>query len=346
MLIKDVILRLTGTFVLMFFFLAFVHSQEESDSVSIRIMFYNVENLFDIVDDTLKEDNEFLPGGLMRWNQTRYVHKINSVYKTIIAAGEWNPPAIIGLCEIENRKVLDDLVYGTYLSNYGYGIIHEESPDPRGIDVCLIFRKDIVHVIDHKSWIPPGVKREDFLTRSILYSKCVIFDDTIHLIVNHWPSRRGGVLAGEPMRNKIAMMIRNAVDSLSNVSPGISKIIIMGDFNCSPDDPVIQSLINPGVPKATLLINLADKFRSNVSGTYRYMGTWEMLDQIIVSSGLLNCKHGVFTDIKDFRIFKPDFLLKDDSKYPGVTTFSTYRGYRYEGGFSDHLPVLLDLSTR
>jgi predicted extracellular nuclease len=330
----------------MFLFLTFTYSQEEADSVPVRIMFYNVENLFDVFDDPLKDDNEFLSGGVMRWNQSRYLKKINSVYKTIIAAGEWSPPAIIGLCEIENRKVLDDLVNGTYLYNYGYGIIHEESPDPRGIDVCLIFRKDMVHVIDYRLWIPAGLKKDDFHTRSVLYSKCVIFNDTIHLIINHWPSRRGGVLAGEPMRNRIAMMIRNAVDSLSNASSGISKIIIMGDFNCGPDDPVIQSLVNPKGTKAALLINLADKYRSNVSGTYRYMGTWEMLDQIIVSDGLINCKQGLFTDIKDFRIFKPDFLLKNDSKYPGVTTFSTYRGYRYQGGFSDHLPVLLDLSTR
>ena len=337
---------MTSTLVLMFLFLTFAYSREESDSLPVRIMFYNVENLFDIVDDPLTDDNEFLPSGLMRWNQSRYYKKINSVYKTIIAAGEWNPPAIIGLCEIENRKVLDDLVNGTYLSNYGYGIIHEESPDPRGIDVCLIFRKDLVHIIDYKSWTPPGINKDDFHSRSVLYSKCLVYSDTIHIIINHWPSRRGGVLTGEPVRNQIAMMIRNAVDSLNSVSNGISKILIMGDFNCGPDDPVIQSLVNPGKPGVLSLTNLADKYKSNVSGTYRYMGTWEMLDQIIVSDGLLNCAKGLFSDITGFRIFKPDFLLRSDSKYPGVTTFSTYRGYRYQGGFSDHLPVLIDLGFR
>jgi endonuclease/exonuclease/phosphatase family metal-dependent hydrolase len=203
-----------------------------------------------------------------------------------------------------------------------------------------------VNLIDYKYWIPAGVKKEDFLTRSILYSKFVLFNDTIHLIINHWPSRRGGVLAGESMRNRIARMIRNAVDSLSIVSSGITKMIIMGDFNCGPDDPVIQSLVNQDGPGAPLLVNLAEKYRSNIPGTYRYMGTWEMLDQIIVSDGLLNCTEGLFTDFKDFSIFKPDFLLKNDSKYPGITTYSTYRGYRYQGGFSDHLPVLLDLNIR
>jgi endonuclease/exonuclease/phosphatase family metal-dependent hydrolase len=346
MLIKDVVLRMTGTLVLMFLFLTFSYSQEKYNSVPVRIMFYNTENLFDIADDSLKDDNEFLPSGLMRWNQSRYYKKINSVYKTIIAAGEWTPPAIVALCEIENRKVLEDLVNGTYLSNSGYGIIHEESPDPRGIDVCLLFRKELVQIIDHKSWIPRGIKAADFHTRSVLYLKCVILGDTIHFVVNHWPSRRGGVLPGEPVRSEIAMMIRNAVDSLENVSSGMSKIIIMGDFNCGPDDPVIQLLVNPDRTSAQPLVNLAEKYRSDIPGTYRYMGSWEMLDQIIVTPGLLNCSNGLFTDIRNFRIFRPDFLLKTDSKYPGMTTFSTYRGYRYQGGFSDHLPVLLDLDHR
>lgn len=346
MLIRDIVLRVTGTLVLMFLFLTFSYPQEKYDSVPVRIMFYNVENLFDISDEPLKDDNEFLPSGLMRWNQTRYAKKINSVYKTIIAAGEWNPPAVIGLCEIENRTVLDDLISGTYLSNYGYGIIHEESPDPRGIDVCILFRKELVNIIDYRSWIPKGIKANDFHTRSVLYSKCVILGDTIHFFINHWPSRRGGVLAGEPVRSAIALMIRDAVDSLYNVSSGTSKIIIMGDFNCGPDDPVIQSLVNPAIEAAPSLINLAEKYRSDIPGTYRYMGTWEMLDQIIVTPGLLNCTRGLFTEIKEFRIFRPEFLLKTDSKYPGLTTYSTYRGYRYQGGFSDHLPVLIDLGYR
>jgi predicted extracellular nuclease len=330
----------------MFLFLAFAYSQERSDSLPLRIMFYNTENMFDTVDDTLTGDDEFLPKGLMRWDQFRYNKKVNSVYKTIVAAGGWNPPAIVGFCEIENRKVLEDLVYGTLLSNYNYGIIHEDSPDTRGIDVCMIFRKDMVRIIDYRSWIPSAIAKNDFHSRSVLYVKCVMMSDTVHVIVNHWPSRRGGVLSGEPLRKEIAAMLRNAVDSLSNISSGISKIIILGDFNCSPDDPVIQVLVNPQIKGTLKLMNMAEQFESLNSGTYRYMGTWEMLDQIIVSECLVNSSTGLFTDSKAFRIFKPDFLLQSDAKYPGMTTFSTYRGYRYQGGFSDHLPVLLDIGIR
>jgi endonuclease/exonuclease/phosphatase family metal-dependent hydrolase len=350
MLIKKSILKLTSSLVLLLFLLRSVDCQEDQSIRTVRVMFYNVENLFDTYDDSLKDDEEFLPLGLRRWNKTRYNKKINSLYKTIIAAGEWSPPAIVAFCEIENRKVLEDLIYETSLSRYPYGIIHEESPDERGIDVCFIFRKDIVHIIDHRSWIPKGEKREYFNSRSVLYAKCEILGDTIHLIMNHWPSRRGGVLAGETKRMSIAGMVRNAADSLYSKSCGQAKIVIMGDFNSDPDDPAIQTLINPGGPgmRSTdlSLTNLADKKSPGISGTYRYMGVWEMIDQIIVSNRLLNCNKGLFTNSGNFRIFASDFLLKNDSKYPGLTTYSTYRGYRYQGGISDHLPVLLDLGFR
>jgi predicted extracellular nuclease len=251
---------------------------------------------------------------------------------------------------VENRHVLEDLIYGTYLSRYNYGIIHEESPDERGIDVCLIYRKDLVKIIDTRSWIPDKVNRAGFRTRYVLYAKCSILGDTFHIIVNHWPSRRGGVLAGETVRTDIGRMVRDAADSLGRTNSGRSKIIILGDFNCTPDDNVIEDLINPdpenGKTRAVKLINLADTDQQKGSGTYKYSGTWELIDQVIVSEWLLRCHEGFTADINGFRIFKPDFLLMDDPKFPGLSPFSTYRGYRYQGGFSDHLPVLLDLVLR
>ena len=311
----------------------------------VRIMFYNVENLFDINDDSLTDDNDFLPHGLMKWSLNRYNKKINSVYKTIIAAGEGEPPSIIGFCEVENRKVLEDLIYGTYLSKYEYNIIHEESPDRRGIDVCLIYRRNNTEVLCYKYWIPPGYKRQDFKTRSVLYAKFVNNSDTIHFIVNHWPSRRGGVLAGEDLRLKIAEMIRVKIDSIIGRYPNGAKIIVLGDFNCAPDDQVINSLINSS-DSARSLINLSENLNNSGYGTYRYSGVWEMIDQVIVSKRLLSADEGFFTRPDLLNIFKSDFLLTKDPKYPGLSPFSTYRGYRYQGGFSDHLPVLLDLYFR
>jgi hypothetical protein len=311
----------------------------------VRIMFYNVENLFDIYNDTLKDDDDFLPDGVMRWNFTRYNKKINSLYKTIVAAGEWNPPAVVAFCEVENRKVLEDLVYGTFLEKYNYRIIHEESPDQRGIDVCLIYRKDCSEILEFRYWIPSEIRSEEFTSRSILYTKLLLSTDTLHLIINHWPSRRGGVLAGEDMRIRIAEMIREKTDSIMEKSTAGEKIIILGDFNCTPDDQVIKMLINPA-GNGDYLKNLSESLSGDGLGTYRYMGTWEMIDQVIVSKKLLDGTKGLYTGSEMLTIFKPDFLLRKDPKYPGYTPLSTYRGYRYQGGFSDHLPVLLDLKVR
>jgi hypothetical protein len=311
----------------------------------VRFMFNNVENLFDIYNDSLKADDDFLPGGLMRWNITRYNRKINSLYKTIVAIGSWNPPEVIGMCEVENRKVLEDLVYSTYLSKYNYGIVHEDSPDLRGIDVCMIYRRDIVDIVDHRYWIPSDIAREDFTTRSVLYAKMVICYDTIHLIVNHWPSRRGGVLAGEELRVKIARMVREKSDSIMKKNTSGAKIIILGDFNCTPDDNEMKSLTTSCEGEIPL-VNLSDSLSVAGEGTYRYLGTWEMIDQVIVSGMLLSAGKGLYTNQKMLHIFKPDFLLRKDPKYPGFIPLSTYRGYRYQGGFSDHLPVVLELTVR
>ena len=274
----------------------------------------------------------------------RYNRKINAVYKTIMAAGEWNPPVLVALCEIENRKVLEDLVSGTYLSKFNYGIVHEDSPDQRGIDVCLIYRKDLMEIIDFQYWIPSYPDRNDFPTRSVLYTKCVILKDTFNVIVNHWPSRRGGVLAAEDQRYEFAEMVKSKTDSIAAINAGGAKIIILGDFNCTPDSPVIK-ILAAGDGSEVSLFNLSENV-SEGSGTYRYMGTWEMIDQVIVSEKLLRCNNGLYTDSKMFRIFNPGFLLKKDPKYPGDSPMSTYSGYRYQGGFSDHLPVLLDLRIR
>lgn len=344
MLIRGFFYRITCILVLIIILTNNVQSQNAGFQ-PVRLMSYNVENLFDIYDDTLKDDNDFLPEGLMRWNLTRYNKKINSLYKTIVAAGEWTPPAVVALCEVENRKVLEDLVYGTYLLKNNYSIIHEESPDQRGIDVCLIYRKDCISIVDYKYLIPSQINREEFTSRSILYAKLLINTDTIHLFVNHWPSRRGGVLAMEGLRMEIAAMVREKADSIIKKNPEEAKIIILGDFNCTPDDQVIRSLINPE-GSFNCLVNLSENLADGGKGTYRYMGSWEMIDQVIVSSKLVNCNKGLFTSEKMLNIFKPDFLLRKDPKYSGFTPLSTYRGYRYQGGFSDHLPVLLDLKFR
>ena len=267
--------------------------------------------------------------------------KLNSLYKTIVSAGDWNPPSVIAFCEVEKRSILEDLIYGTYLSKFRYGIIHEESPDRRGIDVCLIYRKDHVQVAGYNYLIPNDTNI--FTSRSVLHARLVIQSDTIHFFVNHWPSRRGGVLAGEDNRMKIALMIREKVDSILH-HDNESRIILLGDFNCTPEDEVIKSMICSS-DSEMIMINLSEKLAKS-QGTYRYRGTWEMIDQVMVSKNLLYCKNGIFTSEKMLKVLNIEFLLQKDPKYPGMSPYSTYRGYRYQGGFSDHLPVLLDLGVR
>lgn len=342
---RNQILKALSVAVLIFIFTFCSCFSQIDTSSTHRIMFYNAENLFDTLDDSLTDDNDFLPAGLMRWNLNRYNNKINSLYKTIIAAGDWAPPDVVGLCEIENRRVLEDLIYGTYLSKYNYGIIHEDSPDRRGIDVCVIYRKKLADIISYRYWVPAKLKNQKFNSRSVLYVKMTIGPDTIHLIVNHWPSRRGGVLAGEDYRLRIASMIREKVDSIFDYNLSGTRIILLGDFNCTPDDQIIKSLVSSS-DSVRSLMNLSGSIEDKSPGTYRYMGRWEMIDQVIVSKKLLESNKGNYTEHRLLNVFSPDFLMRKDSKYPGPSPFSTYKGYRYQGGFSDHLPVILDLKNR
>jgi hypothetical protein len=332
--------RLTGTICL--YLLVFVTALSRDYASPVRIMFYNAENLFDVNDDPLTEDDEFLPGGLRRWNYSRYRKKISSLYKTIIAAGEWEPPAVIGFCEIENRNVIQDLIFGTNLSKFRYQIIHEDSPDERGIDVCLVFREDIVKLLDYQ-YLNPITSDSGFRTRDVLHAKMQIRSDTVHFIVNHWPSRRGGVLAGEEERIRVAEMVRALADSISTAQAD-AKIIIMGDLNATPDD--LTTLILTEMREGNSgFVNLSAGLPES-AGTYRYRGIWEIIDQVIVSETLVNGSSGLCTGPENFRVFSPDFLLKKDPQYPGYAPFATYSGYRYQGGYSDHLPVLLDLMLR
>jgi len=323
------------------------YSQQNSDSY--KIMFYNVENLFDTFDDSLKNDEEFLPEGDRFWNNHKYYTKLNHIYKVIVAIGGWNPPAVIGLCEIENRKVLNDLVNNTPLVKFEYQIVHEESPDRRGIDVGLLYRKELFQPLYYEAIPINFPDNPDSKTRDILYVKGITKNsDTLSVFINHWPSRWGGQLESEDRRLFVASVLKAKIDSIfkSNLQ---SNIIITGDFNDYPHNKSINKVLNASQEFDQIidneLYNLSSfLYKSKNVGTYKYQGEWGVLDQFIVSGNLLDKENKVFTSLDDIYIFDADFLLEPDEGYFGYKPNRTFIGYKYNGGYSDHLPTYLILN--
>ena len=318
---------------------------------SFRIQFYNTENFYDYFDDPNANDNDFLPQSKYHWTKERYEAKLINIYKVFISTNI-EPPSIIGLAEIENKKVLFDLTRKTPLIKFSYNIIHQDSPDPRGIDVALLYQKDKYKPIKNefiKIIFPFDIGRK---TRDILYSKGIAFtNDTLHIFVNHWPSRRGGEANSIELRNFVAKTLRLKVDSIFNVSSK-AKIIIMGDFNDEPDNESIVTYLNTkqlkGLREEKQLYNLSYNWLNNISsiGTHKFQGKWAVLDQFIVSSELIVSKKGLSCNQNSANIFKPNFLLVDDKSNYGSQPNRNYNGYHYNNGFSDHLPIYLILNNK
>jgi endonuclease/exonuclease/phosphatase family metal-dependent hydrolase len=323
-------------------------SKQYADVDFKRIAFYNVENLFDIYNDSLTNDDEFTPEGERNWNNKRFYHKLNNIYRVIIGMGEWNPPVIVGLSEVENRFVLNKLVYQTPLKTFDYKIIHEESPDRRGIDVALIYRSSQFVPIEHHT---VGIRfpfDTASRTRDILYVKGVLSEkDTVHVFVNHWPSRYGGYLVTKPKREFVASVLRKEIDSLYLVDYD-PNIIIMGDFNDEPWDESVMNELNAKMDTLKLqsndLFNLMSRYQKDWDGgTNKYQEDWGIIDQFIVSANLISGKQNLQILNKSAIVYSPEFLLEEDFKYLGKKPFRTYVGFSYNRGYSDHLPIYIDL---
>jgi predicted extracellular nuclease len=313
-----------------------------------RIMFYNVENLFDIENDSLTNDDEFTEQGERHWNSTKYYDKLNKIAKVIIALGEWSAPDIVGVCEIENRHVLEGLTRFSPLKAIKYKIIHQDSPDKRGIDVGFLYRPDKFSPIDYYA-IPinfPNVPEHK--TRDILHViGTTNYSDTLNIFINHWPSRWGGQLESEESRIYVASVLRTKVDSIFTNSQ-TPNIIIMGDLNDYPENISISKTLKANIqysnPVKNELYNLSWNLQENKKiGSHKYAGEWGILDQIIVSGNFLIPENKVVTTIEDAHIFNNSFLLEPDKSNVGFKPFRTYIGFKYNDGYSDHLPVYLDL---
>lgn len=277
-------------------------------------MFWNVENFFDPWDDPSKNDDDFTARGRNAWTFKRFETKCNSIAKTVLSAGGdyGEYPVLIGLAEVENDYVLKHLTEKSPLFKLEYGFIHYESPDLRGIDVALLYRKKDFIPLKSESVrvdIPNGNP-----TRDILYVCGIVAgEDTVHVFVNHWPSKLGGDEASNPRRQAAADVLKSKIGNLDEDD----HIIVMGDFNDS----------NPF--EDSLLVQLDVK----TEGTIKFQGVWDQIDYFLVSRNMRK--------YVEFTAYTPLFLIEDDNTYLGVKPRRTFIGPRYNGGVSDHFPIVL-----
>ncbi len=316
---------------------------------SFRVMFYNVENLFDTKHDSLKNDHDFLPGGFMNWNNWKYWEKQRNIGRVITAVGEMQSPALVGLCEIENDSVIYDLTKRSPIHSQQYDYLVTNSPDLRGINVALLYQRHQFKLLEKNEYEVQFRKKDARPTRNILHAVGqVISGDTLDVFVCHFPSRYGGQLVSEPSRIDAAQLLRDKADSLFAVRKN-ANILIMGDFNDYPNNKSIFNVLkarslNYHLEEKELYNMFFHRIKEQDFGTLKYQGEWDILDQFIVSGNLLMMNNRIKIDNNEAHIFSADFLSEKDEKYGGVRPYRTNLGPRYIGGFSDHYPIFMDLT--
>ena len=322
----------------------FCTAQNEHKENKGRIAFWNVENFFDCVNDTLKNDDDFTPFGTHAWGRKKYDAKCVSLYKVISALNAEQPLIVCGLAEIENARVLRDLCFGTPLRFLNFGFVHYDSPDPRGIDVALLYRKELFNVLFSRA-IPLIYSGDSVAhTRDILYVKGVtnenLANDTLHFFICHFPSKFGGALETENKRYQAGLLLRFCIDTLLAAHPQ-AKVIAMGDFNGEPTEKPLQQGIKFGFSDTSILVNLMLPYAGK-QGSHKYREKWSIIDHIIVTDNVrLRIKPAEAE--YEAQIFNRSFMLMPDKNYMGQKVFRTFSGPRYLGGYSDHLPVYIDL---
>jgi len=339
-MLRKMLSRSSGLLIL---FILFSLSSAAQDNRKFTVLFYNVENLFDTIDAPGFSDEEFTPAGKKNWTSERYNKKINDISRVMNSLPEPGLPAVIGLAEVENNAVLNDLIKSSGLSGGNYAIVHEESRDERGIDCALLYRSDLFKYKGHEAIPVTNPRDSAAVFRDILHVWGTAPDGkTLHFFVNHWKSRIGGMQQTEYQRMFSAIALRRQIDQLYSKESD-PRVIIMGDFN---DEPTNKSLIdvlhasdkrkNTGLGD---LYNLMYEMNNlDLAGSYNYRGIWQNYDQIIVSYNLLNRQGELSTTYDGGNILNAGWLLMPTEQ--GIKVPSpVYRGNNYLGGVSDHLPV-------
>lgn len=327
---------------------ALIFGQPGSNYKIASIGFYNLENLFDTIDSPTTNDADFLPQGRLQWNTEKYVSKQANMAKVISMLGTDLTPdgvALLGVAEIECRKVLEDLVAQDPLKDRHYQIVHFDSPDERGIDCGLLYQAKYFQVLGSRA-VPVALKDPktgtvDY-TRDILYVAGTFDGEPLHVMVGHWPSRRGGEAGSGWMRAAAAAVCKQLSDSIQAVNPD-AKIVIMGDLNDDPDNKsltqVLKARRSADDIKTTELYNPMYDLYKDGNGTLAYKDSWDLFDQMIVSKGLVNKNTGGWQLYKA-HVFRQPWLLQTEGAFRGYP-FRTYVGDIFINGYSDHLPVFL-----
>lgn len=305
------------------------------------VAFYNLENLFDTIDDPDTLDDDFTPKGFKKWTPKRYKRKVYKLAKTISEIGvksTQKPPVLVGVAEVENETVVRDLIQSEPLRKIKYGFVHYDSPDERGIDTALLYHKDFFEVIASEpiTLYVNNLDGERDLTRDILYVHGKLNGEEVHVFVNHWPSRRDGEAETDYKRILAAETIRDFMSRIeeNHANP---NYIIMGDFNDDPESASIQLLMKSGA-----LYNPMEKLHSPFErGSSNYKRSWSLFDQIMVSHNFFNYEKGTHS-FAHANIFDDHFLTEFKGKFKG-SPFRTFAGRKYLGGYSDHFPVYIQL---
>lgn len=337
-------------FLLCFLCATFSFSQSEKEYKINTIAFYNVENLFDYEDDPITYDDDRTPDGVDHWTQEIYEAKLINMARVISEIGEdvtGNSPAIIGVSEIENHRVLEDLLNQKGLVEKNYGIVHFDSPDRRGIDVALLYQKKLFVPTGYKAFelflYDNNDKTKRVYTRDQLLVSGMLDGEKIHIIVNHWPSRSGGEALSRPKRLKAAQLNKQIMDSVFSDEP-YAKIITMGDFNDDPTNASVKDVLKTKSKKEDLklkeLYNPMEDMYKKGMGTLAYRDAWNLFDQIIISTELVKNDYSSYRFYKA-GIFNKNYLATPSGQYKGYPYRSFVNGFT--GGYSDHFPVYIYL---
>ena len=305
--------------IIYFIFLSLIFSLPIlAEKSSLRIVSYNVENLFDTQHDTLKNDSSFLPEGMHHWTYRRYQTKIDRIAQVLVNIAGWESIPLVGLCEVENARCLRNLCYK--LRRFHYKYVHYDSPDERGVDVALLYDSTRLSILNRRAL---SLSLDGDATRDILYVSALYEQrDTVHVMMCHLPSQLGGAANTDWKRQRAKSLLQSQIDSILLLQPS-ANIVVMGDMNTSAQDDLMG------------MVNLMIPIQKMGQGTHKYQGIWTCLDQFYVSPSIATKATAT--------IFSPRWLLEEDAKYLDYKPHRTYIGFRYNDGYSDHLPIVLHL---